>query len=209
MNDHGRNDAEPQDNALPNEDKGLQPPADNPANVDSGKSSAGSITGTSDGSSMTAAVQIWLDRALHFLSHASNETLGACVIGLGASTYLVLGRVGLVLIGVVGGIALHATWEGSAGGSDDQVVTKDRESRRRKELGLEVVDRVWRWKGGHAQGEESEDLDKQEVQVISGKQLDFSAFEPETATALDTFTTAIIRDYVKYETSRHPFLHTY
>ena len=52
--------------------------------------------------------------ALNFLSNASNETLGACFVGLGATTYLVLGRIGLVLIGVVGGVVLHATWDGDA-----------------------------------------------------------------------------------------------
>src|SRR5277367_4066951 len=46
---------------------------------------------------------------LNFLSTASNETLGAFVVGLAASTYLVLGRLGLVLIGAVGGVILHAT----------------------------------------------------------------------------------------------------
>ncbi|KAL8872462.1 MAG: hypothetical protein Q9198_007204 [Flavoplaca austrocitrina] len=52
-----------------------------------------------------------LDYILQFLSTASNETLGACLAGLGAATYFILGRIGLVLIGVVGGIVLHAVWE--------------------------------------------------------------------------------------------------
>ncbi|KAL9041316.1 MAG: hypothetical protein Q9180_001357 [Flavoplaca navasiana] len=52
-----------------------------------------------------------LDHILQFLSTASNETLGACLAGLGAATYFILGRIGLVLIGVVGGIVLHAVWE--------------------------------------------------------------------------------------------------
>src|SRR3954451_11700486 len=45
-----------------------------------------------------------IDATLRFFATASNETLGACVVGLCASTYLVLGRVGLVLIGAVGGV---------------------------------------------------------------------------------------------------------
>ena len=55
------------------------------------------------------------ERALEFLSNASNETLGACIVGLAAVTWLVLERVGLVLIGervglvligIVGGVVL-------------------------------------------------------------------------------------------------------
>ena len=66
-------------------------------------------------------VRTLTDRTLHFLATASNETLGACLVGLSAGTYLILGRVGLVLIGVVGGVVLHATFEGNpqSGGGDE------------------------------------------------------------------------------------------
>lgn len=143
-------------------------------------------------------LQEWADRALHFLSHASNETLGACIVGLGASTYLILGRVGLVLIGVVGGIALHATWEGGRDTSADRSTAIEKEVKKRRELGLEVVDRVWKWRSNQTEDEAFQN-DKHEVKLYSGKVLDFSTFDPATSAALDTFTTAIIRDYVKYE----------
>lgn len=147
--------------------------------------------------STSAILQAWADRALHFLSHASNETLGACIVGLGASTYLVLGRVGLVLIGVVGGIALHATWEGVSGGPGAAAVAKEMEARRRKELGVEVVDRVWRWREAQSTVETAEG-DKLDTKVTSGKMLDFSTFDPQTSAALDTFVGAVMRDYVKW-----------
>ena len=151
---------------------------------------------------LAALLQQWIDRALHFCSHASNETLGACFIGLGASTYLILGRVGLVLIGVVGGIALHATWEGTSAVPGQPREGIEREARKRRELGLEVVRRVWEWRdertgktGEGADGEEPTDVD---VKLYQGRALGYSDFRPETAAALDTFTTAVIRDYVNW-----------
>ncbi|GAB7344423.1 hypothetical protein MBLNU457_2272t1 [Dothideomycetes sp. NU457] len=149
----------------------------------------------------SVAIQHWVDRALNFFSHASNETLGACFVGLGASTYIILGRVGLVLIGVVGGIALHATWESQASHGDKDAAT-DKE-RRRRELGLDVVNRVWKWQDNRHGAQDDNAQSKSEdasadVMLYSGKKLDFGAFEPDTAAALDTFCSAVIRDYVDY-----------
>ena len=138
-------------------------------------------------------------RVLHFLSTASNETLGACLVGLGASTYLVLGRVGLVLIGVVGGVVLHATWEGNAqGGAEDEV--RGAEIRRRREGGLDIVERILDWRDGK-RGAQRKDEDRgQDVDfmISSRKELDFSEFRPATGAALTSLVDAIIRDYVKY-----------
>ena len=145
-----------------------------------------------------ALIQYWVDRALKFFSHASNETLGACFVGLGASTYLVLGRFGLVLMGVVGGIALHATWESGSGSVNGGPESSVREQRRR-ELGIEVVNRIWNWRDEIGRPERGEGQDGQgAMDLDSKKKLDFAGFEPETAAALDTFTTAVIRDYVQY-----------
>ncbi|KAF4548922.1 Hypothetical protein D9617_24g016350 [Elsinoe fawcettii] len=160
-----------------------------------------SAPGKTETPQLGALVQYWVDRALHFVSHASNETLGACFVGLGASTYLVLGRVGLVLIGVVGGIALHATWESSTFGSGPGENDADKDAKKRRELGLEVVQRVWKWrdrKRAKDGNEDKEDGDDVDIKLYQGKTLDFTEFQPETAEALDVFTTAVIRDYVKW-----------
>jgi len=136
-------------------------------------------------------------QALDFLSTASNETLGACLVGLGATTYLVLGRVGLVLIGVVGGVVLHATWEGSSIGPVSQA--KAAEEKRRREVGLDVMHRVLDWRstsGKEDDGEADEEIEKVEIQ--SKAKLDFADFRPETAGALSDLTDAVIRDYVKW-----------
>ncbi|RMD43359.1 hypothetical protein DV735_g1750, partial [Chaetothyriales sp. CBS 134920] len=124
---------------------------------------------------------------LHFLSHASNETLGACAVGLAASTYLILGRIGLILIGAVGGIALHSRWD-ALGRPSAQGISEDGQ-RRKNELGLEVAKRA-------LDGRVSAD-----TKPSAGP---FSDFPPETQAALNKFTDAIIQDYVKWW--YHPLL---
>ena len=140
------------------------------------------------------------DALLSFLSSASNETLGACAIGLCASTYLVLGRVGLVLTGTVTGVVLHATWEGSNDEADGTQNGQRKSTTKKKELGVEVAKRLLDWKDrtrGLENGAEDEDV---KVEGSLAKEpLDYSEFKPATAAALTALTDAIIRDYVKYE----------
>ncbi len=144
-------------------------------------------------------IRSFTDAALRFLSNASNETLGACAIGLCASTYLVLGRVGLVLIGTAVGVVLHATWESSSDNGNSPQTGLQKSASRRKELGIEVAKRLLDWKDtrrGLEKGAEDEDV-KVEASVAT-KPLDYSEFKPATGAALSAFTDAILRDYVKY-----------
>lgn len=139
-----------------------------------------------------------LDATLHFFANASNETLGACAVGLCASTYLVLGRVGLVLIGAVGGIVLHATWESQQGAGQNADDTHT--NRRKKELGIEVAHRILDWRDRRRKQREEEDV-FHETTIDSDdntKTLDYSDFPPEIGIALTNFTDAVIRDYVKF-----------
>ncbi|KAI8937936.1 hypothetical protein NX059_005619 [Plenodomus lindquistii] len=154
---------------------------------------------TPDGAPATD-VKALTDRALHFLATASNEALGACLVGLGAGTYLILGRVGLVLIGVVGGVVLHATWEGyQQHGPNTETQAKSAETRRR-ELGAEIAHRVldWRTRPRQATGGDEHDANDLSLKLYSGARLDYSDFKPETAAALTELTDAVIRDYVKW-----------
>ena len=146
------------------------------------------ISPTSDAS---AKAHDLTSRILDFLSNASNETLGACIVALGAITWLVLGRVGLVIIGVVGGVVLHATWEGTVQGNTTDDI-KATEARKRRETGLDIAGRVLDWREKTKEGIESDNLGTS-VQ----RTLDFSDFQPETGAALTTLTDAVIRDYVK------------
>lgn len=151
-------------------------------------------TATVDGqTSISATLQGLTDQALHFLSHASNETLGACLVGLSATTYLVLGRVGLVIIGVAGGVVLHATWEGVRHDDRDET-TKQAKLEKRREVGVDVAKRVLDWRTTRTTNEGM----AEDVKVYANQQLDFSSFGPETAAALTTFSNAIIKDYVHY-----------
>ena len=139
------------------------------------------------------------DRTLNFLSTASKGTISACLVGLSIATYLLLGRVGLVLIGVVGGVVLHATWESGAGNNADDQRLEER-VKRRNEIGVEVLHRVLTWR--FCQRENDNDGSKGDaggigVSLYSGKQLDYSGFGEKTGTAMTNLTNAIVRDYVQ------------
>jgi hypothetical protein len=148
----------------------------------------------------TLDVKALTDRALQFLATASNETLGACLVGLSAGTYLILGRVGLVLIGVVGGVVLHATFEGNANRSEGGDQNGKNTETRRRELGVHVAQRILDWRNTREQekGDGEEDNSDLSLKLYSGTPLDYSDFKPETAAALTELTDAVIRDYVKY-----------
>ena len=160
-----------------------------------------SVTRPDNRSSFSDNIQKYTGILLDFLSNASNESLGACVIGLGASTYFVLGRVGLVLIGIVGGIVLHATWEYNGhnhGHEGDDA--KALEPKRRREVGLDVVQRLLDWRDSKPGSDEVEQKQSQALAASSSKaQLDYSGFAPATSAALEGLSDAVIRDYVKYE----------
>lgn len=142
-------------------------------------------------SDVSAKARDITSQVLEFLSSASNETLGACLVGLGATTWLILGRVGLVLIGIVVGVVLQATWEGD-GQSHANGEARALEARKRRQKGLDVVERVLDWRERTDKGEQSgEDTQTQKV-------LNFSGFPPQTGAALTGLTECVVRDYVKY-----------
>lgn len=149
------------------------------------------------GSSAAETLQALTDKALRFLSEASNETIGACLVGLGAATYIVLGRVGLILIGVVGGVVLHATWDPESAGTAD-AAAKEKEAKRKRELGLAVANRLLQWRDEKSYDSKEEQDKNFNSQLYAGQKLDYSGFASDVAAALDTFTDAVIRDYVKY-----------
>jgi hypothetical protein len=135
-------------------------------------------------STNVAKVEDWATWTLHSLSKASTEAIGGIAVGLAACTYLVLGRLGLILIGVLGGIMLHATWEGQnvVTGSIDDV---------RREKGLDVVKRILDFRENTAK-----DQDDDPGSDIFGNT--FDGFQPEVAAALNELVQAVMRDYVKW-----------
>ena len=93
---------------------------------------------------LASALSLATDKTISFLSTASTEQLVLCAAGLGATTYVVLGRVGLILIGALGGVVLHATWEAKNqhGDADEHRVSGEV---RRREAGVEVARRLLDW----------------------------------------------------------------
>jgi hypothetical protein len=124
-------------------------------------------------------------RTLRFLSTASPGTLGGIAVGLATCTYLVLGRVGLVLIGAFGGVVLHATWE-----AQTWAAAKSNQDGRR-ETSLDVVKRILDLREKVAK-------EKDEAAEDESVGNDFEGFRPETAAALNDLVDAVIRDYVKW-----------
>lgn len=136
--------------------------------------------------------------ALNFLSEASNETLGAGVIGLFIATYLILGRVGLVLIGAAGGVILHATWEGSkkatgiaSDGAKDFVAEKG-------ELNLAVVRQGLEWESGKSTGHEDVSKSLENDDDVYNDSSSYAEFRPAIAKALNDLTDSAIRNYIWY-----------
>ena len=141
-------------------------------------------------------IQTYANFVLEFLANASNETLVSCLVGLGAVTYFILGRLGLVLIGAVGGVVLHATWEYHGQGHENSRAT---ELRRRREVGLDVVNRVLDWRQSKDNGQNRVASAETAVQLSSQDLPDYSSLRPATRAALQDVTDAVIRDYVKYD----------
>jgi len=111
----------------------------------------------------------YVNKGLQFLASASTETLGGIAVGLGACTYLVLGRIGLLLIGVTAGVVLHATWEKQSGGNLEQ---------QRREKGLDVIKRILESRDTNALSIDSSNT----VESLGDS---FDGYRPETALALN------------------------
>ncbi|KAJ5543032.1 PX-associated sorting nexin 13 [Penicillium sp. DV-2018c] len=141
----------------------------------------------------------FIDASLNFLSTSSNETLLGVLALLILVTYIILGRIGLLLIGVAVGVVLHASWEGSDTEHTDGASHAQRFNRR-KELALEVASRLLDWPKP-AVSSDSQNGDAVPISTpedMSSADLEYAAFQPATAGALKRLTDAVIADYVKY-----------
>ncbi|KAH8425656.1 PX domain protein [Aspergillus melleus] len=130
---------------------------------------------------------------IQFLSTSSNEALICVFICMVGATYVVLGRLGLILIGFISGVILHSSWE-------ETNLTDLPNPMKRRELSLNVANRLLDWPGRKsAHAEPSLDsIQPGLTQDTSEVPADYSSFRPKTAAALDSLTDAIIRDYVNH-----------
>jgi hypothetical protein len=149
---------------------------------------------TSEHISTTASTKEIVNLALNFLSTSSNETLIGVFALLILVTYVVLGRLGLVLIGVVLGVVLHASWEGP-----DSVSKGPCSPNKRRELALEVSRRLLDWpkRGSASLTQGDNDGNTSAPEDLSSADLDYATFQPATANALKKLTDAVIKDYVQ------------
>lgn len=137
-----------------------------------------------------------LDYALNFLATSNNETLLGVFALLILVTYIILGRIGLLLIGVAVGVVLHASWEGPGHHTGEASLAN--KASRRKELALEVSSRLLDWPKRVIPSDtqsENEGLTNPH-QELSLADLEYSTFQPATADALKALTDAVIKDYV-------------
>lgn len=125
-------------------------------------------------------------RALHFASTANPSTLAGVALGFAAVTYVVLGRVGLLLIGAFAGVLGFIAWEARHPEVARAV---------RGEQGIDVLDRLQlglKDLRPETEGKHGDEDDEQ----FAIKALD--EFRPETREALGGLIDAIVRDYVKW-----------
>lgn len=141
-----------------------------------------------DAPTWTSLLSSASDNVVRFLSTASNETLGVCAMGLGATTYIVLGRVGLVLMGVLGGVVLHATWEAKHTGEMAEM-----DGSRKREAGLEVARRVLEWRETKLETAGRSEKETSRTRHKPG----MSTFPPGVAESLKELCDSVVRDYVR------------
>ncbi|CEL01550.1 hypothetical protein ASPCAL01131 [Aspergillus calidoustus] len=135
-----------------------------------------------------------VDLALHFLSTCSNEMLLLVLAVLMGATYILLGRLGLIIIGIALGVVLHASW----GSLSDHPLDPQRSSRR--QLSLQVTHRLLDWQNKKcAEHEQNAREDGEHITgEISDLGFDPSCYGPATASALQSLVDAAIRDYVNH-----------
>lgn len=136
--------------------------------------------------------QSLIDQVSLFLAHADRITLLSISAGLIGVSYVLFGRLALLLVGAVGGVVLHIWWDEHEGQTDGESEAAGK--RKRHELSLEVANRLTRLHADRgAKSEEDEDLLHKQGDSI----LDYSKLGPATGTALTAFTDSVIADYVK------------
>lgn len=144
---------------------------------------------SSDDNPMT--LQSLVNIVLHFLSTSSNETLIGVFLLSAAATYFILGKIGLLLIGIFLGVILHVSWEGPQD-----------EAQRKRMLGLVAPRDSLSWPkqrsiGADEGNEGNEDTSTRVTEQISKVDWDYSAFQPAVASALRSLTDSAIDNYVK------------
>ncbi|KAL2264688.1 hypothetical protein VTJ83DRAFT_7198 [Remersonia thermophila] len=131
-------------------------------------------------------------KVLGFLATATPGTLSGVAVGLAATTYLVLGRLGLVLIGAFGGIVGFIQWE-QRNAEVVRVV--------RGERGIDLLQRLLAARGPSdlappksASADEHADAEAEEAALLRA----FEELPPESREAMTQLVDAVIDSYVRW-----------
>ncbi|KKA26878.1 hypothetical protein TD95_003258 [Thielaviopsis punctulata] len=126
-------------------------------------------------------------KALDFLSTASSSTLSGAAAGLALVVYIVLGRIGLLLIGAVAGVVAFLAYDGR---------TPQQLRQMRAEVGAEVLQRLLSTSTLSATDTKSSSMpaltDPEKDRIVSA----LDDFPPLTRAALNDLIEAAIRDFV-------------
>lgn len=130
--------------------------------------------------------------AISFLAGCSLHSRIAIATTSVAVFYLFFGRLLFLVIGVLGGVILHAWWEESNPHPDWD---RDNEAKRkRRELGVEIAQRLLGREGLSTAHSRTGDPSGSNPE---NSESDFSDLNPATAAALETMVDAVINDYVR------------
>ncbi|ROT41453.1 hypothetical protein SODALDRAFT_331182 [Sodiomyces alkalinus F11] len=123
-----------------------------------------------------------LSKLFKFLSTATPKQLVGVGVGLAAATYVILGKLGLILMGAFGGVVLFISYEARHPEVSQTI---------RGESAIDVLRRL----GLDKASDPSKENDAQQDERLIHS---FDDFRPETRDALVGLVDAIIRDYVKW-----------
>ncbi|PSR80934.1 PXA domain-domain-containing protein [Coniella lustricola] len=168
----------------PTSDGGL---SQQPSSIESPVSSVPAHVNTTAQSQPPSANDDVTTKLFQFLSTATPNTLAAVAVGLSASTYLILGQLGLLVIGAFGGIAAYIHWEAS---------NPDFKKAVYGETGLDLATRLLGQRSATERIDENKDATNEDGEDFLAHS--FADFQPETREALNGFVDAVVRDYVKW-----------
>ncbi|KAG5964810.1 hypothetical protein E4U57_004835 [Claviceps arundinis] len=144
-------------------------------------------TTAEDSAESTTRASALVAKALEFVSEATPVTLGSLAVAISAVLYALLGRIGLLLIGALGGVLLFISVEARSPVIAQAV---------RGEQGGDVLARVWnelKIAGADTTGADGQADDEDEATFKT-----FDDFRPETRDALCGLVDAVVRDYIKW-----------
>ncbi|KAG5969361.1 hypothetical protein E4U58_001486 [Claviceps cyperi] len=144
-------------------------------------------TTTEDSAESATRASALVTKALEFVSEATPLTLGTLTIAVSTVLYALLGRIGLLLIGALGGVLLFISVEARSPVIAQAV---------RGEQGGDVLARVWnelKIAGADTTGADGQPDDEDGAMFKT-----FDDFRPETRDALCGLVDAVVRDYIKW-----------